>query len=79
MANHRNTPTKNPHQLAEFNEICALTRQSRSTLTRTIASDATFPRPIKLSAARQGRVYFRIADVENWIDAQVAKAERDSQ
>lgn len=41
---------------------------SRSTFYRRL-NDKAFPQPIKINSGRQGHVYYRVADVEAYIES----------
>lgn len=39
-------------------------------LDKIIQRDPTFPRPIKMGSSRQAGVYFRISEVNAWLEQQ---------
>ncbi|WDU60974.1 hypothetical protein LRS56_19220 [Pseudomonas poae] len=68
-----------PHtQLIGNPEVQAmLGMQSISGLNKLRVRDKTFPKPIKTSDARQAKVRFDLAEIEQWIAAK--KEQRDRQ
>lgn len=46
---------------------------SKSGLEKLVASDPTFPRPIKMGTSRQAAVFFDQAEILAWIDAKKAQ------
>ncbi|SDI41372.1 helix-turn-helix transcriptional regulator [Pseudomonas abietaniphila] len=60
-----------PRARIRFDAACELLGVSRSTLTRKIAADKTFPRPIKEGTTRQAPVYFVQSEIEAWVQAQM--------
>lgn len=61
----------NPHARIRLDAACELLCVSRSTITRKIATDPTFPRPIKDGVTRQAPVYFVQSEIEAWVKAQM--------
>ncbi|POU12031.1 hypothetical protein C3420_16700 [Acinetobacter sp. ACNIH3] len=55
-------------QVMKFEELRAIMTLSRNGLYRLIKDDPTFPRPIKYSSSRQGNLYFKVAEVEAWLE-----------
>jgi prophage regulatory protein len=58
--------TDTPIQMLSLAETCKLLCKSRSGLYKLMASDITFPRPIKDGLARQARVVFVSSELAAW-------------
>lgn len=58
----------------QFKKVCELLDISRESLRHLINSDDTFPRPIKMGAAKQASVYFDYADLMEWHKQQKANS-----
>ena len=59
-------------QLLTFSEVCSLMRKSRSGLYKLMASDSTFPKPIKDCDARSSRAFFVASEIAVYQDAKLA-------
>lgn len=59
-------------QLMTFGEVCSLMRKSRSGLYKLMASDSTFPKPVKDGAARSSRAFFVASEIATYQDAKLA-------
>lgn len=62
----------NPAQMLTFGEVCSLMRKSRSGLYKLMASDSTFPKPVKDGAARSSRAFFVASEIATYQDAKLA-------
>lgn len=60
-------------QLLTFAEVCDLLRKSRSGVYKLMASDPTFPAPIKDGQARSARAFFVAGELANWQNAKLAQ------
>ncbi len=69
----QSTPTV-PRRLISIREACALTSLSRTSVWLKVKSDA-FPKPVILGTDG-GRKAFVLAEVEEWIDHQIAQRDR---
>jgi prophage regulatory protein len=58
--------TETPIQMLSLAEVCALLCKSRSGLYKVMASDPTFPRPVKDGTARSARVLFAATELAAW-------------
>lgn len=65
-----------PEQWLTFSEVCSLMRKSRSGLYKLMASDPTFPKPVKDGSARSARTFFVATEIATYQDAKLA--ERDA-
>lgn len=74
--------TETPIQMLSLAETCKLLCKSRSGLYKLMASDASFPRPIKDGTARQARVVFVSSELAFWqkskLDARASAAKSKS-
>ncbi|MNF86874.1 hypothetical protein D3C84_693240 [compost metagenome] len=59
-------------QLLTFSEVCSLMRKSRSGLYKLMASDPSFPKPVKDGAARSARSFFVAAEIAAYQGAMLA-------
>lgn len=64
--------TKTPIQMLSLAETCKLLCKSRSGLYKLMASDSSFPRPIKDGTARQARVVFVSTELAAWQESKLA-------
>lgn len=69
---HHDTPI----QMLSLAETCKLLCKSRSGLYKLMASDMTFPRPIKDGIARQARVVFVSSELAAWQQSKLTARER---
>lgn len=46
---------------------------SKTSLEKLVATDPTFPRPIKMGTAKQSAVFFDAEEITAWIEQQKAK------
>jgi prophage regulatory protein len=65
-----------PIQMLSLAETCKLLCKSRSGLYKLMASDITFPRPIKDGLARQSRVVFVSSELAAWQQSKLTARER---
>lgn len=68
--------TDTPIQMLSLAETCKLLCKSRSGLYKLMASDMTFPRPIKDGIARQARVVFVSSELAAWQQSKLSARER---
>lgn len=61
-----------PAQLLTFTEVCGLMRKSRSGLYKLMASDPTFPKPVKDGEARSARAFFVASEIAAYQDVKLA-------
>ncbi|MNC33341.1 Prophage CP4-57 regulatory protein (AlpA) [compost metagenome] len=64
--------TETPIQMLSLAETCKLLCKSRSGLYKLMASDTSFPRPIKDGTARQARVVFVSSELAVWQKSKLA-------
>lgn len=64
--------TDTPIQMLSLAEICKILCKSRSGLYKLLASDPSFPRPIKDGIARQARVVFVSSELAAWQQAKLS-------
>lgn len=64
--------TDTPIQMLSLAETCKLLCKSRSGLYKLMASDTSFPRPIKDGSARQARVAFVSSELALWQKSKLA-------
>jgi prophage regulatory protein len=64
--------TDTPIQMLSLAETCKLLCKSRSGLYKLMASDTSFPRPIKDGTARQARVVFVSSELALWQKSKLA-------
>lgn len=60
-----------PSQLLTFGEVCSLMRKSRSGLYKLMASDPSFPKPVKDGEARSARAFFVATEIAVYQDAKL--------
>lgn len=58
-------------QILDFKQVCDLLHLSRSRINQLLAK-GEFPKPLKLSAGRSGRVVWHLEDVTRWLKARGA-------
>ncbi len=58
-------------QLLTFGEVCSLMRKSRSGLYKLMASDPSFPKPVKDGEARSARAFFVATEIAAYQDAKL--------
>lgn len=46
---------------------------SKTSLEKLVATDSTFPRPIKMGTAKQSAVFFDADEITAWVEQQKAK------
>lgn len=59
-------------QLLTFGEVCSLMRKSRSGLYKLMASDSSFPKPIKDGQSRSARAFFAASEIAAYQEAKLA-------
>lgn len=64
-------PAKN-QALIRQPSLCTWLDLTRSGLDKRRKKDPTFPKPIKDGDTRQAAAYYVVAEVETWLDAQIA-------
>lgn len=69
---HQSAPSPNKGLIRQP-ALCQWLDVSRNSLIRLQAKDPTFPRPIKDGDSRQAAVFYVMAEVEAWLQAQIAK------
>lgn len=65
---HIETPNK---ALIRQTALCEWLDLSRSGLDKLRKKDATFPRPIKDSDARQAAAFYVVSEVQSWLQAKI--------
>lgn len=58
-------------QLLTFGEVCSLMRKSRSGLYKLMASDPSFPKPVKDGEARSARAFFVATEIAVYQDTKL--------
>ncbi|MCY1297464.1 hypothetical protein D9M68_581960 [compost metagenome] len=59
-------------QLLTFGEVCSLLRKSRSGVYKLMASDPSFPKPVKDGKARSARAFFVASEIAAYQGAKLA-------